>query len=259
MEKQHLLVDVQDGVMKLTLNRPDSLNPLSNEMVAGICSAIHEASQQDDVRVVTIQGAGRAFCAGGDVKGMGENTPIQTHYFIEKLNEAILAIRNLEKPVIAIVHGYAAGAGFSLALACDMIVASENSKFMMAFAQIGLIADGGSNYFLPRLVGDKRAKELLFSAEPIDAKQAESWGIVNHVYPVDEFEEKANAFVQKFVNGPGKSYEMTKKLVNQSFVSDLDEMLSLEALTQTLMEQTEDFKEGIEAFKEKRKPHFKGK
>ncbi|MCM3691206.1 enoyl-CoA hydratase/isomerase family protein [Neobacillus niacini] len=257
-ENKHLLVDIQDGVMKLTLNRPDSLNALSDEMIKGLTETFHHARNNPAVRVITIQGAGRAFCAGGDIKGMGKNTPSGTHEFLGRVNEAILAVRNVEKPVIAVVHGYAAGVGFSLAMACDLIVATEDSKFIMSFAKIGLIVDGGGSYFLPRLVGAQRAKELLFTGEPITAATAYNWGIVNRVYNTSDFSEKAGQFISQFVDGPGKSYEMTKKLVNQSFTSDLNQMLELERVTQSVMEQTSDFHEGIEAFKEKRKPNFEG-
>ena len=258
MGNEHLVVEVENGVMKLTLNRPESLNAFSPEMRAGVMAAIEEAKRNPNIRVVTLQGAGRAFSAGGDVKGMGDSSVLSDYERLSHTNEMILAIRNLEKPVIAIVHGYAAGVAFSIALACDLIVAAEDSKFIMSFAKIGLISDGGGSYFLPRLIGAQRAKEVLFTAEPIDAKKAYEWGIVNRIYRSDELTEQATMFVEKFANGPGKSYGMMKKLVNQSFVSDLDEMLELERLSQPLMKQTNDHIEGVTAFKEKRKPEFRG-
>lgn len=259
MESEHLLVNVDNGVMQLTLNRPESLNAFSPDMTGGIIEALDEAQKNPDIRVVTIKGAGRAFSAGGDVKGMGNNSPINTYERFSRTNRMVLAIRQLEKPVIAIVHGYAAGVAFSIALACDLIVAAEDTKFIMSFAKVGLSVDGGGSYFLPRLVGAQRAKELLFTAEPLDAKKAYEWGIVNRVYPLEELDEKASDFVSAFAKGPGKSYGMMKKLVNQSFVSDLDEMLELERFTQVIMKETSDHHEGVNAFKEKREPQFTGK
>ncbi|WP_423798144.1 enoyl-CoA hydratase/isomerase family protein [Neobacillus sp. SAB-20_R2A] len=259
MGNEHLLVKVENGIMKLTLNRPDSLNAFSYEMKQGIMDALKEARNNDDVRVVTIQGAGRAFSAGGDVKSFHKLGGTSVYDALYHTNELVMAIRSFEKPVIALVHGYAAGAAFNYALSCDMIIAAEGSKFIMSFTKIGLVTDGGGSYFLPRIVGAQRAKELLFSAEPIDAKQAFEWGIVNRVFQADEFEEKAMEFVSKYANGPSKAYEMTKKLVNQSFVSDLDEMLELERLSQVIMMQTEDYKEGIAAFKEKREAKYIGR
>jgi len=166
-EKKHLLSHVEEGVMHLTLNRPDSLNAFSTEMITDLKDAIKQVKEDETIRVLTLSGSGRSFSAGGDVKTMGTNDSIETYDHIGELNELILAMRDLEKPIIAAVHGFAAGAGFNLALASDLIVAAEDSKFIMSFSQVGLISDGGGSYFLPRLVGPYRAKELLFSANQL--------------------------------------------------------------------------------------------
>src|SRR5690625_1279413 len=252
----HLLTDVKDGILNLTLNRPDSLNAFSPEMIAELKKEIEKASNDENIRVVTLAGAGRSFSAGGDVNTMGLVDSLGTYQHIGELNELILSIKSLEKPVIACVHGFAAGAGFNLALACDIILAAEESKFVMSFSQVGLVSDGGGSYFLPRLVGPYVAKELLFTAEPITAKKAYTLGIVNHVYPLATFEENVFAFASKIANGPTTAYGFIKKITNQSFTSTLDEILEQERITQATLVTTEDHREGVRAFKEKRKPIF---
>lgn len=255
-ENDHLIVDKKEGILKLTLNRPESLNAFSSEMIMGLKEAIKQAENDEEVRVIVLSGAGRAFSAGGDVKKMGDRTPIMTYERLGNLNELILSMKDLEKPIIAVVHGYAAGAGFNLALACDMILASEDSKFIMSFSKVGLISDGGGLYFLPRLVGTYRAKELLFNAEPINVKEAYNLGIVNHIYSTEEFENKVNEFAAKMAAGPTKAYGFIKKIADQSLQSNLKEILEQERITQSTVATTKDHSEGILAFKEKRKPNF---
>lgn len=253
---KHLVRENYDGVMQLTLNRPESLNAFSPEMMTGLKEALTEAKENDAIRVVLLTGAGRAFSAGGDVKTMGTSAPIDAYEHIGILNELILQMRDLEKPIVAAVHGFAAGAGFNLALACDLIVAAEGSKFAMSFSQVGLISDGGGSYFLPRLIGPHRAKELFFSAEPISAEKAQQLGILNHIYPADSFEEEVKNYVLKVASGPITTYGFIKKVTNQAFTSSLDEILEQERIIQSTLVTTADHKEGIAAFVEKRKPHF---
>ncbi len=166
---EHLVKEMHGKVLVLTLNRPDSLNAFSPKMIAGLTKEMKEAGKNPDVRAIVLTGAGRAFSAGGDVKSMGSNQPVDVYEHLGKMNECILAIKAVEKPVIAAVQGFAAGAGFNLALACDLIIASDDSKFALSFSQVGLISDGGGSYFLPRLVGPYLAKQLFSSAEPIPA------------------------------------------------------------------------------------------
>lgn len=257
---EHILVDVQDSVMSITLNRPEALNAFSPDMMDGLMEAIQEAKVNSDIRVVVLSGAGRSFSAGGDVKGMGgQKSPIDAYDHIGRLNELILAMRELEKPIIGAVHGFAAGAGFNLALACDMIIAAEESKFVLSFAKVGLVSDGGGSFFLTRLVGPHKAKELLFHAEPITAKQAYELGILNQVHPQETLKEEVMKVAEKLSKGPGKAYGFMKRLVNQAMVSDLDEILEQERITQATMITTEDHKEGVRAFVEKREPLFKGR
>ncbi|UJL45512.1 enoyl-CoA hydratase [Virgibacillus sp. NKC19-16] len=254
---ENLLVDINEGIMHLTLNRPDSLNAFSPEMITGLKQAINQAKLEEEIRVVILSGAGRTFSAGGDLKTMGKKEPIEVYEHLGELNELIRSMRDLEKPIIAAVHGYAAGAGFNLALACDMILAAEDSKFVLSFSQVGLISDGGGLFFLPRLIGPYRAKELLFSAEPIKVDEAHRLGIVNHVFPLDEFQEKVSAFAAKIASGPSVAYGFIKKIADQSLVSSLDEILEQERITQATVINTDDHQEGVQAFFEKRKPNFK--
>ncbi|WP_066174083.1 enoyl-CoA hydratase/isomerase family protein [Bacillus marinisedimentorum] len=258
-EKNHLLVKVEDKIMYVTLNRPDSLNAFSPEMISGLKASVQNAKEDDSIRVLVISGAGRSFSAGGDVKTMGEAKPTEVYDHIGKLNELVTAMRDLEKPIIAAVHGFAAGAGFNLALASDLILAAEGSRFVLSFSRVGLISDGGGLYFLPRLVGPYLAKELLFSAEPISAEKAHTLGIVNQVYPAETFREQAARYAGRIAAGPSKAYGFMKKIADRSLTSTLDEVLELERITQATVVTTEDHREGVNAFKEKREPGFKGK
>ncbi|GAB4072807.1 enoyl-CoA hydratase-related protein [Barrientosiimonas marina] len=253
----HLLTTTKEGVLYLTLNRPDSLNAFSPDMMTGLKEALTEARHDETVRTIVISGSGRAFSAGGDVKTMGKQPPLDVYDHIGELNELILSIKNLDKPIIAAVHGFAAGAGFNLALACDMILASEETNFILSFSKVGLISDGGGHYFLPKIIGPYRTKELLFSAEPIAAEKAYELGIVNHLYPLDELQENVHDFAVKMASGPVTAYGFMKSLVDQSLNLDLETILEQERITQASVISTDDHEEGVQAFKEKREPNFR--
>jgi 2-(1,2-epoxy-1,2-dihydrophenyl)acetyl-CoA isomerase len=259
MSRGHLLIEKLGPMLSLTLNRPESLNAFSPEMILGLKDALTNAQNDDDIQVIVLSGAGRSFSAGGDVKTMGQADSNQVYEHIGKLNELILLMKETEKPIIACVHGFAAGAGFNLALACDLIVAAEDSKFALSFSQVGLISDGGGSYLLPRLIGPYLAKQFFFTAEPIPADRLYQLGVINYLVPLEKLQEETTKFALKLAHGPGKAFGKQKKLIEQSFTSTLDEILEQERLIQTLMVQTADHKEGITAFKEKRKPVFKGK
>ncbi|TGB03894.1 enoyl-CoA hydratase/isomerase family protein [Halobacillus salinus] len=256
---EHVAVQVNGPVMSCVLNRPDALNAFSDQMIIGLQQALREAKENEDIKTVVLSGAGRAFSAGGDVKNMGDATAQHIYDHVGILNELILQIKELPKPVIAVVHGYAAGAGFNLALACDQILAGEESKFVLSFAQVGLVADGGGHYFLSRILGPYRAKELLFRAEPVPVETAVEWGLVNRVFPLDQLEEEAMNYAVALSKGPGRAMAMMKRLVDEADHADLASILEQERVTQTMMVSTDDHKEGVQAFKEKRKPVFAGK
>ena len=259
MSDQHLLINQKGAVLSLTLNRPESLNAFSPDMILGLTAAIKGAQQNPEIRVIVLSGSGRSFSAGGDVKSMGQANAVGVYEHIGRLNECILTMKETEKPIIAAVHGFAAGAGFNLALACDLIIAADNSQFALSFSQVGLISDGGGSYFVPRLVGPHLAKQFLFSAEPIPAERLYNLGVVNYLVPLERLQEETQNIAEKFAAGPSRAYGMIKKLVDHSLNATLDEILEQERITQTMMVTTEDHKEGITAFKEKRKPNFTGR
>ncbi|MFC7442187.1 enoyl-CoA hydratase/isomerase family protein [Laceyella putida] len=258
MANEHLLMDIDDRVMVLTLNRPEVLNAFSKEMLLGLQEALQKAEQDENIRCIVIRGAGRSFSAGGDVKQMGQASAKEYYDHIGILNGLIEQMTSLEKPLLAVVHGYAAGAGVCLAMACDMIMAAAESRFALSFAQVGLISDGGGLFFLPRTLGLYRAKELLFTAEPISAAKAEAWGMVNHVVPLEQLESEAIALARKLANGPTAVYGKIKRIANRALLGDLADILEMERATQALMVTSYDHQEGVSAFREKRKPHFKG-
>lgn len=259
MGKEDLLVSIEGSIMSLTLNRPDSLNAFSPDMILGLQEAIKEAETNPEVRVIVVSGAGRSFTAGGDVKTMGESSATQVYDHIGRLNQLILAMKETEVPIIAAVHGFAAGAGFNLALACDLIIAAQDSKFALSFSQVGLISDGGGSYFVTRLLGSHLAKQFFFSGEPVSAERLYRLGVINHLVPLENLQEETIKFASRLAQGPTKAYGMMKKLINHSLTASLEEILEQERITQTMMVTTEDHQEGIAAFKEKRKPVFKGK
>ncbi len=254
-----LLVEKKGSILLLTLNRPEALNAFSADMISGLTEEIQKAGKDDSVNCIVLSGAGRAFSAGGDVKTMGVASGAQVYEHIGRLNECIVAIQNVEKPVVSVVHGFVAGAGFNLALACDFILAAEETAFVLSFSKVGLISDGGGLYFLPRLLGMQKAKELLFLADPIKVEEAERLGIVNRTVPLEQLQDEAISFAMRLAQGPTKSYASMKKILHESVNKSLEDVLELERLTQTLMIETHDHQEGISAFKEKRQPVFKGK
>ncbi|NMP23523.1 enoyl-CoA hydratase/isomerase family protein [Sulfobacillus harzensis] len=251
-----LLQHREGPLLELALNRPERLNAFSEAMLEGLLDGLALASREPAIRAVVIKGSGRAFSAGGDVNAMGEARPQDVYQHIGFLNQVILAMIQLPKPIIAAVHGYAAGAGFNLALAADLIVASETAHFAMSFAQVGLISDGGGLHFLPRLVGPHVAKEIFFLAEPITAARAHELGIVNRVVPDHELSEATTALAGKLAQAPALALRETKRLIHLAPHLSLEEMLERERLTQMLLASSADHREGVQAFKEKRRPVF---
>lgn len=258
MTEEHLMIEKSGPILELTLNRPESLNAFSTRMISRLTSAIIDAGKDTDVKVIIISGAGRSFSAGGDVKNMGSSESLEVYDHIGRLNDCILTIKQSEKPIIASVHGFAAGAGVNLALACDMIVAAEDSKFVLSFSKVGLVSDGGGSYFLPRLIGPHLAKQFFFTGEQIPAERLHQLGVINFLAPSENLREETTNLAITLANGPGKAYGMLKRLIDHSFTATLEEILEQERITQTMMVTTYDHKEGVAAFKEKRKPVFKG-
>lgn len=265
MAYEFLLYNVQpEGVLTITLNRPDCLNAFNDEMSFELQDALKQAEKDKAVRCVVLTGSGRGFCAGqdlqsrsiasnnGDVPHLGES--IRKRYL-----PIISKIRNMEKPVIAMVNGVAAGAGASVALACDMRVASEKASFIQAFVKVGLIPDSGACWLLPRLVGFGKAMQWAMTGEKVDAQTALATGLVNQVVAEDALLEATQALAKQLAQGPTKALGLMKRAMNRGLNLDLDDFLALEADLQELAGRTQDYQEGVSAFVEKRAAAFQGK
>ncbi|HIM49838.1 MAG TPA: enoyl-CoA hydratase [Dehalococcoidia bacterium] len=263
------LVDLsnQGAVGIITLNRPEARNALNPEMFQELGSAI-QGCRDPDMRAVIITGSGGSFCAGADVKDfvnqLENSGPEGLHQHLKHLADAfhrhvIIPIRQLDKPVIASIDGVAAGGGLSLALACDLRVASDSARFLMAYGNIGATADGGSTYLLPRLIGTARAMELYLSDQPIGAQQALDLGLLNQVFPTAELERSTLEFAARLAQGPTVAYGRVKALFDSSWDASLAGQLDAETEYISNITMTDDFQEGIKAFAEKRSPRFQGR
>ncbi|MGP3667756.1 MAG: enoyl-CoA hydratase/isomerase family protein [Candidatus Bathyarchaeota archaeon] len=260
---KNVVVECRENVCIISINRPDVLNALNIETARELVDAFDEAEKSENVKVVVLRGVGRAFCSGGDLKSLKmEDGSINVEKFLDIAKEAsklILKIQNLKKPVIAAVDGYAVGAGFNLALACDLIIAGENARFGEVFLNVGFHPDTGGTYFLTHTVGPYKAKELFFTRRIIDACEAEKLGLVNKVVPSEKLEEEAVNLAKTLASGPCKAIELTKRTINKALNLDLASTIQLELEACNITTKTEDLKEGIQAMLEKRKPVFTGK
>ncbi len=251
--------ETSDAILTITLDRPDALNAFDRAMKEELLAALKAAERARAVRVLIITGAGRAFNAGQDLKERQEPgaadliAELRTRY-----NPLILAMRRLEKPVIAAVNGVAAGAGCSLALACDLVIASEEARFIQAFSRVGLIPDTGSTWFLPRLMGYAKAAEMAFLAEPIDAATAERLGLVNRVVPADRLMDEARDLAERLAKSAPLALALTKRALNRALGADLASQLDYEAQLQGVAGTSADHAEGVSAFVGKRPPVFTG-
>lgn len=258
-----LLETVTDRVAMLTLNRPDRLNALSTPMLDGLLEALPRLAADPDVAVVILTGAGRGFCAGGDVKSMAEgSSQLGLNDAVQRLRsrmEVSRLLHEIPKPTIAMINGPAAGAGLAMALACDLRVASESARLITAFAKVGFSGDFGGSYFLSRLIGTGKARELYYLGEPLDAARARALGLINTVVPDFELLEATMALARRLAGGPGVALGLMKKNFNAAESGTLSELLDLEALHQVHAAQTEDHQEAARAFVEKRTPVFKGR
>ena len=249
-----------NGVCELRLNRPEVFNSFNKNMALAFQDALDECEKNDGVRVVLITGEGKAFCAGQDLsEAIDPDGPELSHIVEKHYNPIIERIRNIEKPIVAAVNGVAAGAGANIALACDITIAKKSASFIQAFSKIGLIPDSGGTFFLPRIIGFQKAMALMMTGDKISAEEAERMNMIYKVVEDDLFESEVSTFVQKLALMPTKGLGLTKKAVNQSFGNNLTQQLEVEKDLQTEAGNTYDFKEGVNAFVEKRKPIFIGK
>jgi 2-(1,2-epoxy-1,2-dihydrophenyl)acetyl-CoA isomerase len=252
--------DIKDQVAILTLNRPDKLNSFTEVMHKEVINACKEVERNDQIRALVITGAGRAFCAGQDLEDVGNPDELNYGDFLRKrYNPMIMQIHHLGKPVIAAVNGAAAGAGCSLALACDFRLASSKASFIEAFIHIGLVPDSGSSYFLPRHVGLGKAMELAILGEKLSAQEAKELGLIYQISEPDALFNDVLLFAQRIVSMPTKTIGLIKKAMIKGQHSTLEKTLEYEAYAQEIAGKTKDHKEGVTAFIEKRKPSFEGK
>jgi len=255
-----ILFQIENGVGYITLNRPETYNSFNRDMALSLQQRLDECASNEEVRCVYITGAGKGFCSGQDLAEATNPSPEDFGRLVEEhYNATILRIRALEKPVIAAVNGVAAGAGANIALACDIVVASNNASFIQAFSKIGLIPDSGGTFFLPRLVGLQRAAALMMTAEKVMAPEAVAMGMIYKAYPEDIFAQESKAMAENLAKMPTRGIALTKQLLQNTFSFTLKEQLHAEKVLQMQAGATDDFREGVQAFLEKRKPVFTGK
>jgi enoyl-CoA hydratase len=252
-----LEVAVSDGVLRLTLNRPEVFNALTGEMADEVAAVIEGATARDDVRVIVLTGTGAAFSTGADISGSEAHEGFDVTA-LDRANRIIRAIVGVDKPVVAAVNGVAAGVGCSAALAADIIVATQSASFLLAFARIGLMPDGGATATVAAAMGRARAMRMALLAEPLAARQAYDAGLVTHVVADDEFEEEVSKIVRRLAGGPPLAFAATKRAINAATLDQLEGALERERTGQTLLLGTDDVAEGMRAFGEKRKPTFRG-
>jgi 2-(1,2-epoxy-1,2-dihydrophenyl)acetyl-CoA isomerase len=260
MEYKFLKYSLDVGVATITLNRPEVYNALNDEITFELQDAFKVVSKDENVRVVVLTGEGKAFCSGQDLKSSASQ---KNRSFMDSLhkryNPIIRAMRNLPKPIVCRLNGVAAGAGCSIALACDIIVAAEEATLIEVFVNIGLVPDSGSSYFLPRLVGNAKAFELCAMGGKVKAREALQMGLINSVVSMESLDAAVQVYTAYFATAPTKAIGLIKKMLQKSATSSLDEMLDYEAYCQEIAGGTDDYKEGVAAFAEKRKPNFFGR
>src|SRR5438874_11085458 len=264
MSYETVIWDVDDGVGRITLNRPERLNAWNEQFGLDLKQVVTEDAQDEAVRSVLITGAGRGFSSGADLKEHGagaladDGRPDTRRSLHEIYHPILLGIRHMEKPVVAAVNGPAVGIGASLAFGCDLILAAEDAYFGLAFVNIGLMPDGGSTAFVPAAVGKARAFQLALLGEQVSAQQALDWGLINRVVQPEGLSKAADDLVRKLASGPTRSYAGSKRALNRMLYGDLEAQLDLEAEIQHELVRSDDFIEGVTAFVEKREASFSG-
>jgi 2-(1,2-epoxy-1,2-dihydrophenyl)acetyl-CoA isomerase len=253
-----ILVEVVDGLASITLNRPDSLNALNGAMRRELLAAVKAAGRDETIRAVVLTGAGRGFCSGADLRGGGVEREFR-RVLTDEYNPLITALRELPKPAIAAVNGVAAGAGMALALACDLVYAADDARFILAFGRIGLVPDSGLTRTLVRALGRHRATAMIFGGEPLTAAGAHAAGLVNAVVPSAELASTVRAAAMQLAAAPTRAMALAKRAINYAEDALLAESLAMEAALQELAGRTQDHAEGIAAFGEKREPRFIGR
>jgi len=262
MGYEAILVERAAGVTTITLNRPDAFNALSLTLGRELFQAALEADEDPGARCVVITGTGKAFCAGGDVKDFVDQLPrigVHIKELTTYLHGAISRLARSDKPVLMAVNGVAAGAGLGLALSGDLVVATESARFTMAYSKIAATPDGSSSYFLPRLVGLRRAMELYFTNRVLTAREAEAWGLITRAVPDAEFRSAVDALARELAQGPSKAFGAAKRLFHQSTWESLETQMELEAQAIATSGHTEDFRNGVTAFAQKKTPTFLGR
>ncbi len=262
MQYSTLIFDQRGGVARIALNRPDAANAMNIDMARDLMHAAIRCDEDDGLRAVVITGGGRWFCPGGDLKSFaaqGENLPVHLKEMVTYLHSTVSRLRRMDAPVIIAVNGAAAGAGMSLAMAGDMILASESARFVVAYTGVGLSPDGSSTYFLPRIVGAKRALELTLTNRPLTAHEAFDWGIVSRVVPDDQLDAEASALAAALAAGPTRALGTAKRLLEDSWGQTLETQMEMEGRGIAALARTEDAREGIDAFIHKRTPKFAGR
>lgn len=264
MTYEDIVFTREEGVATITLNRPERLNAFGTAMRESLFQAVEEVRRDAETKVLIITGAGRAFCAGGDVSGQQERMSWDHSQRMRFLLSALSSmvpplLRRLDKPVIAAVNGIAAGAGFCIALACDIRIASENARFSMAFVKRGIIPDSGGTWLLPRIVGVSKACELMFTGDTIDAKEAERIGVVSKVVPQEELMKETMELATKIAKGASIAIGLTKRAIYRGLECSFESQIDTEVYSNSICYLTEDHKEGVQAFFEKREPIFKGR
>ncbi|NAS31538.1 2-(1,2-epoxy-1,2-dihydrophenyl)acetyl-CoA isomerase [Flavobacteriaceae bacterium R38] len=261
MSNNSIELRIENNTAFVSLNRPEVFNSFNREMALSLQAQLDACEKNDEVRAIVLTGNGKAFCAGQDLKEVtnpdehpGFRRILEEHY-----NPIIERIRNIEKPIIAAVNGVAAGAGANIALACDIVVASEMASFIQAFSKIGLVPDSGGTFFLPRLIGFQKASALAMLGDKVSAEEAERIGMIYKYFSAETFGEEVEKLAFKMAKMPTKAFALTKKALNESLINDLTKQLALESDLQIEASESHDYNEGVNAFVEKRKPNFIGK